>query len=121
MIERGEKLEEYRSITDYWVRRLMICRRDFGDDWQSWEELVTLLPDPNNREYALKGLEADFQDFDAVRFSYGYSAKRCMTFECEGISIGVGRPEWGAPGHETFIIKLGKKLWKQRKRTLKSG
>lgn len=28
----------------------------------------------------------------------------------EGITIGRGRPEWGAPEHTTFIIKLGKRL-----------
>lgn len=46
---------------------------------------------------------------DAVCFSYGYT-KRRMTFECAGITTGQGRPEWGAPDHETFIIKLGTRL-----------
>lgn len=46
---------------------------------------------------------------DAVRFQYGYT-KRSMTFECRTISIGKGKPEWGAPEEEVFIIKLGKRL-----------
>lgn len=48
--------------------------------------------------------------YDAIKFSFGYT-KRTMTFECRGISIGKGKPEWGAPTNkEVFIIKLGKRL-----------
>lgn len=48
--------------------------------------------------------------FDVVRFSYGYT-KRTMTFECKGITIGRGKPEWGAPiDRNVFIIKLGNRL-----------
>lgn len=50
-----------------------------------------------------------FRRFDVVCFSYGYT-KRRMTFECKGITIGHGRPEWGAPDYKTFIIKLGDRL-----------
>ena len=48
--------------------------------------------------------------FDVVRFSYGYT-KCTMTFECKGITIGRGKPEWGAPiDRYVFIIKLGKRI-----------
>ena len=47
--------------------------------------------------------------YDAVRFSYGYT-KRRMLWEYRGLGFGQGRPEWGAPNYETFIIKLGKRL-----------
>lgn len=46
---------------------------------------------------------------DAVRFSYGYTQRR-MTFECASITIGRGRPEWGAPEEDVFIIKIGNRL-----------
>lgn len=46
---------------------------------------------------------------DAVCLSYGYT-KRRMTFECAGITIGRGRPEWGAPDDEVFVIKLGRRI-----------
>ena len=46
---------------------------------------------------------------DAVSFSYGYTKQR-MTFECAGITVGRGRPEWGAPDDEVFVIKLGKRI-----------
>jgi hypothetical protein len=32
-----------------------------------------------------------------------------MTFELEKITIGKGKPEWGAPDEDVFIIKLGKR------------
>lgn len=92
MIERGEKTEEYRERTDYWLIRLMSCNSLIckGRTCRSCSQLK-------------------FKDYDAVCFSYGYT-KRRMMFECSGISIGRGRPEWGAPDYETFIIKLGNRL-----------
>ena len=47
--------------------------------------------------------------YDAVCFSYGYT-KRRMLWECKGITIGRGRPEWGAPDKDVFIIQLGKRI-----------
>ena len=50
------------------------------------------------------------KDFKYVQFSYGYT-KRTMTFICDGIEIGTGKPEWGAePGKNYFVIKLGRRL-----------
>ena len=87
MIERGEKQEEYREITRYWINRL--CK-----------------------DKAFDGIVCtDFicRDFDAICFSYGYTRRR-MLWECAGVDFGQGRKEWGAPDHETFIIKLGNRL-----------
>lgn len=86
LIEKGIKTEEYRKIKPYWIRRLII------------------------RKY--KGnimIDASFRDFEEIRFSYGYT-KRTMTFKCDGIEIGKGKPEWGSPKEEVFIIKLGLRL-----------
>lgn len=88
MIESGIKTEEYREIKPYWVKRLVTA--DINDptiDWSKWESYR----------------------FRCVKFSYGYT-KRTMTFKCKGIRIGKGRPEWGAPDKEVFIIELGEKL-----------
>lgn len=48
-------------------------------------------------------------NFTHVKFSYGYT-KRTMTFELKHISIGKGKPEWGAPQEDVFIIKLGERV-----------
>lgn len=47
--------------------------------------------------------------YDAVRFRYGYT-KRTMLFKLNGISIGKGHSEWGAPDNEVFILKLGNRI-----------
>ena len=66
------------------------------------------------KEYWFKQLTE--KKFKRVQFSYGYT-KRTMTFLCEGIEIGTGKPEWGAKtGKEYFVIKLGKKIkWNNSK------
>lgn len=87
MIESGVKTEEYREIKPYWVKRLT--------------EIV-----PN---YDLGRYGHIAKKFTHIKFSYGYT-KRTMTFECKGIRIGKGRPEWGAPDKEVFIIELGERL-----------
>jgi hypothetical protein len=43
--------------------------------------------------------------FDLVRFRYGYT-KKTMTFKIKEIMRGRGKPEWGAPNHDVFIIKF---------------
>jgi len=110
MIERGEKKEEYREITPYWVARLFEWSYEI-DCLQQVEEPVTMAEARciiDNGWSAFEGV-LHIKMFDAVCFSYGYT-KRRMTFKIESISIGQGRPEWGAPNHNTFIIKLGERV-----------
>ena len=78
MIERGEKLEEYRDINAYWLPRLVDLSKRVNT----------------------------FKPFTHVRFRYGYT-KRTMLREIESISVGYGRPEWGAPSdRRVYIIKF---------------
>lgn len=82
MIASGEKKEEYREVKPYWDKRLM---------WASvgvWSYKV----------------------YDLVCFSCGYTQKR-MTFKAGRITIGYGKPEWGAPKDKrVFIIRLGERI-----------
>lgn len=102
MIERGEKPEEYRDESPYWRRRLIECYGAFG-----WCNVRGF----DGRLCGGCSVGPIFKHFDAVCFSYGYTRRRMM-FECKRITMGQGRPEWGAPDHETFIVKLGDKLIK---------
>ena len=95
MIESGVKTEEYREIKPYWEKRLL----KYGDVWGSRKDVIRI----NKKSMLL------FRHYDVVKFSYGYT-KRTMTFEIESITIGKGKPEWGAPTEEVFIIKLGKRV-----------
>ncbi|WP_321437282.1 hypothetical protein [uncultured Bacteroides sp.] len=90
MIEKGIKLEEYRQIKEFWIKRLF----------------------ENPQLYNLQLLFSSkfkFKHYDAIRFRYGYT-KRTMLFKLDSISIGVGKSEWGAPKEKVFILKLGEEI-----------
>lgn len=80
MIASGEKKEEYREIKYFYIKRL----------------------------YDLYHPDTNFKHYDAVRFHRGQGGKVSMLVECKGIRIGRGKPEWGAPEENVFIISLGK-------------
>ena len=91
MIESGEKPEEYRDMTPYWVKRLV---------------------DTDN---FLAGEPIPYRHYDAVEFTLGYPKKedtsRRMTFEVASIGAAKGNPQWGAPTDKSvFIIKLGERI-----------
>lgn len=117
MITSGEKTEEYRAVTNYWATRLLaIPERDedgvlnahcrFGiernapkfttDYWKMRLDLGELIRVP----------------YDEVAFHLGYAKDRpTAVFALDGLSIGPGKPEWGAEeGVEYFILKIGKRI-----------
>jgi len=78
------KDDEYRALKPYWVHRL-------------------------TKQYLLPEniMDTIFKHFDTVKFTNGYGAKRpSVTRQCLGISIGIGKKEWGAPTEPVFIIHL---------------
>ena len=95
MIEANIKTEEYREVKPYWIKRL--C--NYSDTlWQCADcdglLMCSLCFTPRN--------------YTHVRFRYGYT-KRTMLREIESITIGYGKPEWGAPtDRQVFIIKFKK-------------
>lgn len=98
MIESGEKPEEYRDFKPYWYCRLVknVNKLQIG----------THLFLSRNLKTKYLNTCIDFVDYKYVEFSYGYT-KRRMIKEIERISIGYGRPEWGAePNKICFVIKL---------------
>lgn len=85
MIKSGEKKEEYRELSEY------------------WESRIYNTPYPPMKVYGF------------VEFSLGYPKKgdseRRMTFELKDITIGEGKPEWGAEkGKRYFVLKLGRRV-----------
>lgn len=95
MTASGEKTEEYREITPYWVSRLTTAHKGaIGGDLMSKHKCVAYR----------------FKEFAATRLVNGYGLHRpAVDIECLGISIGQGRPEWGAPpDRDVFIIRHGK-------------
>ena len=101
MIESGVKTEEYREIKPYWTKRFL---KNFSVFWRMAVNVGML----SNNYTHLYGKEL-YTEYTHVKFSYGYT-KRAMIFEIENITIGKGKPEWGAPAEDVFIIKLGKRI-----------
>lgn len=105
-IKSGEKKEEYREQSTYWIKRLTTCDEKFLDNL--WDSVCVY---PNSTELFNRELKNLFRikQFDRVRFVLGYANKyaveRIIEFKNPKIRIGTGRPEWGAvPGVNYFII-----------------
>lgn len=111
MIESGVKTEEYREIKPYWLKRLLkVIELDYTHYECLDDECIYFYMnnvDLIEEDWRLGGFQQT--GYTHVKFSYGYT-KRTMTFEIKSISIGKGKPEWGAPDENVFIIKLGRRL-----------
>lgn len=101
MIENGVKTEEYREIKPYWVNRLGKCYKLCAHN--------ILTDTPRCKLCLIDFNKIATNEYSHVKFSYGYT-KRTMTFELVSITIGIGKPEWGAPDKDVFVIKLGRKI-----------
>lgn len=93
MIASGEKKEEYRDITAYWLTRLS----NASEDIYSVDNL---------------GREQCNKTYSNVTFYLGYAKERpSMTFKIKEIVLSQGKPEWGAePGVVYYVIKLGERI-----------
>ncbi len=107
MIESGEKKEEYREITPYWIQRLMVLSDGKKIPRAIAEKLAQC--SPTRLKLAIIQGRIRFKHYDQIRFSYGYT-RRQMYYPRLGICIGKGSPEWGAPDHEVFIQPIGKRI-----------
>jgi hypothetical protein len=111
LIRSGEKKEEYREIKRHWVVRMLSFKEDM--EWQVLEEMLCDMQDPTRRHRDLDEMlhyyGVRFAPFSHVRLINGYraGAPRILV-PCGGITIGRGRPEWGAPpDRNVFIVRLG--------------
>lgn len=109
MILSGIKLEEYREIKDFWIKRLAICNGN-----NSHEKTGFYCKKALCISCIKYGDGFHEKQFDAIRFTNGYGKSRpSFLIECKGINAGIGRKEWGAPEDKVFILKLGRILEKQ--------
>lgn len=85
MIESGVKKEEYRSISEYWIKRLTLGK------------------------FRGNGCLDSYKPYKEVCFHLGYT-NVTMKFEIACITQGLGVKEWGGGNMRVFIISLGKRL-----------
>lgn len=100
MIASGVKTEEYREIKHHWIKLLCYQNKQEGCKHSASCEACLYC--------ALESGEYMCYPYDYVCFHLGYT-KTTMTFEVKDIFFGKGKPEWGAPSEDVFIIKLGKR------------
>lgn len=110
MIKSGEKKEEYRALSGYWINRFI--KNDIN---LSGAKIILAVEDLKKGYSELEVLDIHgvyFSSYDAIIFSNGYAKDRDQ-FEIalKGISIKEGRSEWGAEkGKKYFALDLGKSV-----------
>lgn len=115
MIASGEKREEYRDVDTWahrllwWMRRGATYTRFRKKEREKSFALFSQYDHVTQIKNELRFTIFAFLPYDTVRFHRGYTSTT-MDFEIEEITIGRGKPEWGAPDSETFIIKLGERV-----------
>lgn len=88
LILSGQKKEEYREVKPFCCSRLGWVWNDQHGQW------AVFTPK---------------RDFKVLHLSHGYGHDKPQLWaHIEEISIGKGKPEWGAPDEDVFIIRLGK-------------
>ncbi len=87
MIRSGEKPEEYRAITPYWIRRLTDTHK-LGK--------VLLANVPEVAAALIRMGSVSFKHFDAAHFTLGYPKRddtsRHMVKPIKEVVIGTGKP-----------------------------
>lgn len=106
MTKAGIKTEDYREITPYWEKRLLIQLKDI--DWNLSKKQIEIIC--NNFYNNQKNL--NFKEFEYNIMTLGYpksaDTERILKYKHLGITIGYGKEEWGAePNKLYFIIKHG--------------
>jgi hypothetical protein len=117
---QGVKKEEYRDITPFWAKRLLCMENgDKLTECYSKETIafitIYLLDFKSfglaSVDEVLEIFHIRFKDFEATDFRNGYkSLNKVPRFiiENKGITVGVGKEEWGFVGNKpVFIIHHG--------------
>ncbi len=101
MILSGEKTEEYREIKPYYTTRFTRIFRDFFNMPMAKSKSQDL------NEWLQTGSRFQFPE----RFSNGYQKNSPSFVAYCLLSVGKGRPEWGAePGRQYYVLQILKIL-----------
>lgn len=100
MIKSGEKPEEYRRMTFYWIKRLV----------DIVPYIVEYISQKGSVIFQDTGKAPIFKKFDEVWLLCGYpkltETDKIIKWKNPTIDIREGFPEWGAPENESvFVIK----------------
>ncbi len=107
LTKSGIKIEDYREINEYWLKRLF---RDV--DKSEMTDILKGLQEGRSIEWAGLFHLHYLKDFKINTMSLGYpkanDLNRILKLKHKGIKISTGNPEWGAePNKLYFVIKHG--------------
>ena len=111
----GEKTEDYREITIFWFKRLIV---DYKSIAFQHNGVHGFIKDSDVLEYVTSYQTMNryrFKDYETNTMTRGYPKKteteRIIKLEHKGIEIRTGNPDWGAePNKLYFVIKHGKPI-----------
>ena len=108
LTKSGVKTEDYREITQYWLKRLTGTYLTSNGVLQSDSTLYEIMD--NHKELIMNC--CSFKKFKATIMTLGYpkstDSERILKIEHKGIEIREGNPEWGAvPGRKYFVVMHG--------------
>lgn len=99
----GEKTEEYRETSVFNRQRLCVSSvwHELNEDGHFYNKT----PFPNTHMV----LSVDeYKPLKILHLTNGYGHHRPQLWaHIKEITIGKGKPEWGAPEHDVFVIKFG--------------
>lgn len=123
MTKAGIKTEDYREITPYWAKRLLLSHGNKLTDEYSDLEIEVLCEELNNTinccgeldeevDFVLDNYYAVSKKIDENTMTLGYpksgDSERILKLKHKGIEIRTGNPDWGAePDKLYFVIKHG--------------
>lgn len=105
LIAAGIKLEEYREIKPYWIKRFCDTNIHLPFVYCKLEKCCPECFQDNPKNYKIR-------HFDTVTFQLGYQkhAPR-MTFKIKEIVISQGEVSWGAENSKDyFVIRLADRI-----------
>ena len=118
---QGIKKEEYRDIIPYWANRLLCmengdnlskCYSNDTIEWICWSLRCFKGLEYNSIEEVLTKFHIKFKEFENTEFRNGYKSIEIVPrfiIENKGITIGIGKEEWGFVGETPkFIVIHGK-------------
>lgn len=118
MTKQQIKPEDYREITPYWAKRLLLYqKRPLSASLNDFEiqdicrELNKCF-DTDDLDYEIDNWYLTFKKFDSNIMTDGYpkstDLERILNLQHKGIEIREGNPDWGAePDKLYFVIKHG--------------
>lgn len=118
LTKSGVKLEDYRELTPYWAKRLLLYQKEpLSENLNDFEikdicSVISKCYDREDLEFEIDNWYLSFKSFDSNIMTLGYpksnDSERILKFKHKGIEIREGNPDWGAEnGKLYFVIKHG--------------